>query len=219
MDNSMRDLIIIGIGGCGREAAWIAEKINKNSPTWNVLGFVDDDPAAQNMVINGYPVLGTLESITSYPDAWYICAIGASRTKEKVVRRMKTLLPGVHFATIIDPSVEISEYVSIGEGTIVSAHAVITVNITIGSHVLVEPDCTIGHDAVIHDFVTLYPSVNVSGSTEIGYCTELGVGMQIIQGKRIGDYCIIGAGAVVIRDIPSKCTAVGSPAKPIKFFD
>ena len=215
----MRDLIIIGIGGCGRETAWIAEKINKISPTWNILGFIDDNPAAQNRVINGYPVLGTVDSITGYPDAWYICAIGASRIKEKVVSRMKTLVPGVHFATLIDPSVEISDYVSVGEGTIICAHAVITVNITIGSHVLVELDCTIGHDAVIHDFATLYPSINVSGSTEIGYCTELGTGTQIIQGKRIGDYCIIGAGAVVIRDIPSKCTAVGSPAKPIKFFD
>ena len=65
----------------------------------------------------------------------------------------------------------------------------------------------------------MYPSVNVSGATNIGHGVELGTGMQIIQGKTVGDYSIVGAGAVVVRDIPAKCTVVGSPAKPIKFFE
>ena len=80
-------------------------------------------------------------------------------------------------------------------------------------------DCTVGHDAVLNDFVTLYPSVNISGITNIGKASELGTGTQIIQGKRVGDYSIVGAGAVIVKDIPEKCTAVGSPAKPIKFFE
>ena len=92
-------------------------------------------------------------------------------------------------------------------------------NISIGCHVIINLDCTIGHDAIINDFATLYPSVNVSGITNIGHAAELGTGMQIIQGKKIGNYSIIGAGAVVVRDIPDKCTAVGSPARPIKFFE
>ena len=215
----MKDLIIIGIGGCGRETAWIAERINKVNPTWNFLGYLDDNPAAQNTIVNNYPVLGKVDDAVNYPQAYFVCAIGASKIKEKVVNRIKALLPEAHFATLIDPSVKMSDFVSIGEGTIICANITITVNITIGSHVLLNFDCTVGHDAVIHDFATLYPSVNVSGATEIGCCTEMGTGTQIIQGKRVGDYCIIGAGSVIIRDIPSKCTAVGCPAKPIKFFD
>ena len=112
-----------------------------------------------------------------------------------------------------------SDSVIIGEGSIVCAHTIITVNITIGKHVIVNLDCTIGHDAVLNDFVTVYPGVNISGNTDIGYASELGTGMQIIQGKKIGERSIVGAGAVVIRDIPEKCTAVGSPAKPIKLFE
>ena len=72
---------------------------------------------------------------------------------------------------------------------------------------------------MLHDFVTIYPSVNVSGNVTISECVELGTGMQIIQGKTIGTESIIGAGAVVVRDIPQKCVAVGSPAKPIKYFE
>jgi sugar O-acyltransferase (sialic acid O-acetyltransferase NeuD family) len=132
---------------------------------------------------------------------------------------MKTINPDIKFGTVIDPSVEMSDLVTIGEGTIICAHTIITVNIEIGSHVIINLDCTVGHDAVLQDFVTLYPSVNVSGITNTGHAVELGTGMQIIQGKTVGDYSIVGAGAVVVKDIPAKCTAVGSPAKPIKFFE
>lgn len=215
----MNNLIIVGAGGFAREVAWLVERINKRTPTWKILGYLDDDPAIQQMQINNYPVLGTVDSVRNYPDAYFTCAIGSSRTREKLVSKIKGMITDVRFATLIDPTAELSDYVSIGEGTIICAHNIITVNIKIGAHVIINLDCTVGHDAELGDFVTLYPSVNVSGVSTIGRCTELGTGMQIIQGKRIGDYSIVGAGAVVVKDIPSNCTAVGSPAKPIKFFD
>lgn len=215
----MKDLIIIGASGFGREIAWLVERINKVEPTWNLIGFVDDNAEIQNTEINGYRVLGTSDDVIKYPDSYYICAVGASRTRERIINRVKQINPNIKFGTVIDPSVEVSNLVTIGEGTIICANTIITVNISIGSHVIINLDCTVGHDAILNDFVTLYPSVNVSGMTNIGYCSELGTGMQIIQGKTVGEYSIVGAGAVVVKDIPSRCTAVGSPAKPFKFFE
>ena len=217
--NKEKKLIIYGAGGFGREVAWLVERINKVSPTWNLLGFIDGDESIQGTEINGYPVLGKDEDVKNYTDAYYVIAVGASRTREKIVENMRKIYPGFKFGTVIDPNVEISELVTIGEGTIICAHTIITVNISIGSHVIINLDCTIGHDAVLKDYVTLYPSVNISGFTNIGHAAELGTGMQIIQGKSIGDYSIVGAGAVVVKDIPDNCTAVGSPAKPIKYHD
>lgn len=95
------------------------------------------------------------------------------------------------FATLIDPSVLVSKRVEIGEGSIICAGTIITVNIKIGNHVIVNLDCTIGHDDVIEDFVTIYPSVNVSGKVLIGECSELGTEMQIIQGKKVAPNTII----------------------------
>lgn len=215
----MKDLIIFGASGFGREVAWAVERLNKVTPTWNLFGFMDDADDIQGTEINGYKVLGKTADVSNYPDAYYVVAVGASRTREKIVSNMKTVNPSIKFGTVIDPSVEMSDLVTIGEGTIICAHTIITVNIEIGSHVIINLDCTVGHDAVLQDFVTLYPSVNVSGITNIGHAVELGTGMQIIQGKTVGDYSIVGAGAVVVKDIPAKCTAVGSPAKPIKFFE
>lgn len=215
----MKELIIVGASGFGREVAWLVERINRVSPTWNLHGFIDDNDLIQNTCINGYKVLGKTNDIAGFPEAYYVCAVGASKTREKIIDKLVNINPDIKFATLIDPSVERSELIDIGAGTVICAHTIMTVNITIGEHVIINLDCTIGHDAVLDDYVTLYPSVNVSGATHIGRGTELGTGMQIIQGKTIGEYTIVGAGAVVVKDIPDMCTAVGSPAKPIKFFE
>ena len=215
----MKDLIIFGDSGFGWEVAWAVERINSISPTWNLLGYIDDDDSIQNKNINGYDVLGKTADIKKYPTAYFVCAVGASKIREKIIQNMRRINPDIKFGIIIDPSVVISDRVKIGEGTIICANTVVTVNIDIGCHVIINLDCTIGHDAVISDYVTLYPSVNISGITNIGHAVELGTGMQIIQGKSVGAYSIVGAGAVVVKDIPGNCTAVGNPARPIKFFE
>lgn len=110
----------------------------------------------------------------------------------------------------------ISESVSIGIGTIICAGTIITVDEKIGNHVIIKLDCTIGHDDVIDDFVTLYPSVNVSGACHLGECVEMGTGSQIIQGLDVGAGTIVGASACVVKDLESEVTAVGCPAKVIK---
>ena len=209
----MKDLIIIGASGFGREFACLFERINETKKTWNLLGFLDDNDSLVGTNINGYPVLGTTKDVEKYRKASFVCAIGASKARKQIISR----LGGLSYATLIDPSVEMSRLVEIGEGTIICAHTIITVNVNIGKHVIINLDCTIGHDAVLNDFVTLYPSVNVSGASLYGECVELGTGAQIIQGKKVGKGTIVGAGSVVVKDLPEDCTAVGAPCRPIKF--
>lgn len=210
----MKKVVIIGVGGFGREVAWLIERINKIEPTWDILGFVDDNIDLLGSIVGGYQVLGNCEWLNVQTDEIYaVCAIASSKARKKVIQK----LSGVKYATIIDPKVEMSERVQLGEGCIICANTILTVDITIGTHVIINLDCTIGHDAVINDFVTLYPSVNISGNTNIGECVEIGTGCQIIQGLKIGDGTIVGAGSVVVKGLPKECTAVGSPARPIKY--
>lgn len=54
------------------------------------------------------------------------------------------------------------------------------------------------------------------GPVKIGKYVHLGEGVCVMPGVTIGDYSVIGAGAVVTRDIPPFSVAVGSPAKIIK---
>ena len=213
----IRDLYIIGAGGFGREVVWLAERINAVEPTWDIKGFIDDNETVQGMQLGKYNVIGNCSTLGEIDkEVWVVCAIGASYVRKKVIEKVSRY-ENVKFATLIDPSVIMSSSVKIGEGTMVCAGNILTVDISIGNHVIINLDCTVGHDAVLGDFVTLYPSVNVSGCSSLESEVEVGTGAQIIQGKKISQGTIVGAGAVVTKDLPANCTAVGAPAKPIKF--
>lgn len=213
----MKKIFIIGAGGFGREVAWLIERINQVKPEWQLQGFIDDNAEIHGTSEDSYPVIGGCEYLKQCEEEiWAVCAIGAAEVRERVIQKVKEYR-NVRFATLIDPSVSMSSRVEIGEGSILCSGTVCTVDIHIGCHVIINLNCTVGHDAIIEDFVTIYPSVNVSGCAVIEKGVELGTGTQIIQGKRVSSYTIVGAGAVVIKDLPEKCTAVGIPARPVKY--
>lgn len=214
----MKNIVICGAGGFGREVAWLIENINRVKPEWNLMGFIDNTPELYGKIINGYPVLGNDDWFNSINDIIYtVCAVGSSKGKKSWTDRIYQK-ENVRFATLVDPYARISDLVDIGEGTIICAGSIITVNISIGRHVIINLDCTVGHDAVIDDYCTINPSVNVSGNVHIGTVTEIGTGSNIVQKVNIGMNSVIGAGSVVTKDIPDYCTAVGIPAKPIRFY-
>lgn len=215
----MKELYIIGAGGFGREVAWLVERINEAAPTWDLKGFIDDNTALHATMEDEYPVLGGCNDLGAMDhEVWVVCAVGSARVRKKIVEKLGQY-GNVRFATLIDPNVQMSKRVKIGEGSIICAGTIITVDVSIGRHNIINLDCTIGHDAVLEDYVTLYPSVNVSGNVVLGQGVEMGTGTQIIQGKTVGQGSVVGAGAVVVKDLPERCTAVGSPAKAIKFFE
>lgn len=214
--SKMKELYIIGAGGFGREVAWLVERINAQNLTWDLKGFLDDNEGLHGTQMNGYSVLGGCDYLNyTENEVWIICAVGSPKIRKKIVEKIQNNA-NVRFATLIDPGVIASNRISIGEGSIVCANTIMTVNIDIGKHVIINLQCTLGHDDVIRDFVTINPGVNVSGNVEIESGTDIGTGTKIIQGKKIGTECVIGAGAVVIRDIPDKSTAVGVPARRVK---
>ena len=210
----MKDLYIIGASGFGREVAWLVERINDVSFEWNLKGFIDDDESIWGSKEDGYPVLGGCEYLKKIGDVYAVCAVGSAKVRKKIINKLAD--SQVRYATLVDPSVIMSKRIRVGEGSIICAGTIITVDVIIGKHVIVNLDCTLGHDDIINDFVTMYPSVNVSGNVEIGECSELGTGAQIIQGKKIVPNTIIGAGAVVVKDIEEKGTYVGSPVRKIR---
>lgn len=210
----MKDIVIIGAGGFGREVAWLIEDINDSKYQWNIVGFLDDNNNKWGETLNGIRVLGGLDWLDNKDDIYYICAVGNPNIKQELVDKCEDY--GAKAATLIHPSTIISKYNSIEEGCIICAGNVITVNISLGRHVIVNIDCTIGHDTVIRDYSTILPGVNVSGAVNLGTGCDIGTGSSIIQGVTIGNNSIVGAGSVVIRDLPNNCTAVGVPAKVIK---
>ena len=208
----MKDIVIIGAGGFGREVKWLIDEINEVNRQWNFLGFIDDN-LNKGTIVNDSIVIGDL--------AWLhernlnvVCAIGDPNVKKTVLDQLTN--SENKYPVLIHPDVRMSKFIDIGEGTIICSGCILTVNIKIGKHVIINLDSTVGHDATIGDFSTILPSVNISGHVNIEELVSIGTGAKIIQELRVGRNTIIGAGAIVTKDIPQNVVAVGMPAKPIK---
>jgi len=209
----LKPLVIIGAGGFGREVAWLVNDINKQKPEWDLLGFLDD--SKNGRTIEGYPVIGKTEDVFSItPIPWCAIAIADAGVRKEIADKIQAA--GIKLATLIHPSVIMSDYVSIEEGTIICAGTIITTNVTLGKCCIVNPGSFIGHDTVLGDYVSMMPAANLAGEVTVGQGTYFGLNTCVINRISVGAWSIIGAGAVVANDIPDKVTAVGVPARVIK---
>ena len=212
----MTDIIIVGAGGLGQDVQWLLERINEIEETWNILGYVDDGIEAGSLV-DDLPILGTVDYLLQYEKkVAVVVAVASAKVRRRIIEKLEQNDKLV-FPNVIDPSAVLSKRIKMGKGIIVLAGNILSVDIQLGDFCIFNADCTIGHDVVMESYVTVYPSANVSGCVKICRETEIGTGCHIIQGIKIGSSTIVGAGAVVIRELPSCCTAVGNPAKPIKY--
>lgn len=205
----MKDIVILGSGGFASEVEWLIERINQKEKIWNFIGFVDQEKNVEK-------VIGDDQWLIRHKHPIYaVCAVGNAKLREKIIAKI-SVNQQVIFPSLIDPSVIYSSTNSFGKGCIVCAGSIITVSAVIGNHVIINLDSTVGHSAILKDYCTLYPSVNVSGNVFVNKNVEIGTGANIIQGIQIGENTVIGAGSVVVKDLPCNCIAVGAPAIPIK---
>lgn len=238
----MKRVVIFGASNFGSEVLQIfldfdktqSKDCNAIREEWDILGFLDDNTEKHGASINGYPVLGGLEWLDGqnppYPpfekrgregeataegrDLFAICAIGNPANRKKVVERIEA--KGVKFCTIIHPSVIKSQWVKIGEGTILCAGNILTTNITIGKHVILNIGAMVAHTSTIEDYCTINPRSIISGDVHLEECCYLGTGAIIIDKLTIGKNSVVGAGAVVSNDVPPNSVVVGNPARIVK---
>ncbi|NLV21872.1 MAG: acetyltransferase [Syntrophomonadaceae bacterium] len=214
MVHDLKPLVIVGAGGLGREVAWLVTDINRQKPEWDFLGFVDD--GVQGNTIEGYPVLGPVEHLFNMmsADIWTVVAIANSRVRMNFVRQIQG--QGRKLATLVHPSVSMSDYVKIGAGSIICSGTVVTTNVSFGQAAIINPGCFIGHDSELQDFVSMMPKANLAGEVTVGEGCYFGLNSCVINRTTIGEWCVIGAGATVIDDIPAYSLAVGVPARVVK---
>lgn len=212
----MKKIAIYGSGGLGREVQMLINDINKVKPTYNIIGYIDDNKKVGD-IVNGIPVLGGKDYLNSVSEP--ICltiAIGSPDTKKLIVKSISNKY--ISFPTLIHPTCTIGDesVTKIGEGCIICAYNFISVNINISNFVTLSPMCTVGHDTTIGSYCSFMPAVNIAGEVKIGEQVYAGIGAKIINQMKIDNNTIIGAGAVVTASLPANCTAVGVPARVIK---
>ena len=212
----MKDIAIFGAGGFGREVQMLIEDINKREMVWNIIGFFDDGHR-KGEIINNIPILGGIEELNAWKENLSVAvAIGNPQTKEKIIQNITNVL--IDFPTLIHPSAIMgnNEYLKIGRGCIICAGCIITTNIEIKDFVILNLACTVGHDTIIGNYASFMPTCNISGEVNIGECVYCGTGAKIINQIDVDKHSVIGAGAVVVRNVEANTVVAGVPAKVIK---
>jgi sugar O-acyltransferase (sialic acid O-acetyltransferase NeuD family) len=209
------DLAIFGASGFAREVATWAERATWNGSEFRLVAFIDDvNPGGE---LRGRPVLTLAQTAQSIRPA-FLVAVGDPALREDLARAAQSA--GLPVAPpLVHPSVHYDEdHVTLGPGAVICPGSALTTDIAVGSHVQINLNCTVGHDVSLHDFATLAPGVHVSGKVTIGHGAYLGTGAVVVDGDydqplAIGERAVVGAGAVVTRDVPAATTVVGIPAR------
>ncbi|HST19717.1 MAG TPA: acetyltransferase [Blastocatellia bacterium] len=212
----MKQIVIIGAGGHGREVADIARHQAQVNGEIEVLGFIDDNRDLRGQSLDGLPVLGDwswFESADRESTA-VVCAVGSPQICRRLVERANAL--GLSFASVISPLARISSFARLGQGVTIFPDVVINTGAFIDSYSILNVAVTVSHDAMVGRYSNINPGARLAGNVTIGEGCYIGMGANVIQGRTVGAWSVIGAGSVVIGDLPDGVTAVGVPAEIIK---
>lgn len=198
-NKDLKDIVIIGSGGIGREVAYFIEEINEIKETWNILGFIDDNSEMWGQELNGNKVLGGIDYLKNMKlKPYVVIAIGNCDMKKIIAESLKNEF---EFATIIHPTIKVNRYCKVGKGTIIYPGVIITVNTEIGDHVIISGNCGIGHDSIIGDYSTLLWGTKLSGYATIGDEVMVGMGTKVIQNINIDSNSNIKAGRIIVENM------------------
>jgi len=175
-----------------------------------VVGILDDGLKVGDRVL-GVPVLGKIEDCEKYRDHLFLVAIGDNGIRTRIAGSAD-----LNWYTAIHPAAEISRYAQVGPGTVVMANAVINSCAVVGKHCIINTGAVVEHDNVLEDFVHLSPRVALGGGVHIHKGTHVGIGAVVRDNQTICGGCVIGAGAVVVKNITESGTYVGVPARRLK---
>ncbi len=206
-------IAIIGAGGFGREVKWLIDSINLQKKQWNFIGYYDDD-LSERKNIEQKLLLGSIGELNNVDESLaVVIAIGNPKIKKKIVEQINN--SNLYFPSLVHPNCLIGNNVTIGQGAVICANNILTCDIIIEDFVTLNLACTVGHDTTIKSYCSIMPTVNVSGEVLMEECVYVGTGAKIINQINIGSHSTIGAGAVVIKDVPRNSISVGVPAKCI----
>ena len=203
----MKKIVIVGGGG---HAKVVIDILKKNGYSNGELAVLDDNLQIGSTVL-GCKVLGSVSELYQYKEYKCVIAIGNNSVRKKIAKTYD-----VNYITCIHPSAVIGESVEIGDGSVIMANAVVNSGTKVGQHCIINTGATVDHDCKLEDYVHCSPGAHLGGSVIVGESSWVGLGSSICNNIHIKEESIVGAGTVVIRDVPSKVTVVGNPAKVIK---
>lgn len=206
-----KKIIIIGGGGHARSVLSVIKKGREFLP----VGYVDVWDRGK---ILGVPWLGPDTMLKSLRKRCRYAVMGLGSVDLSDKRRAvwkKVISSGFDLPVIVSPTAILNEGVCLQAGTVVFDGVIVNVGSKVGQGCILNTGCIIDHDCDIGDFVHLAPGVTLSGEVSVGEHCLLGTGCRVVQGRKITRECLIGAGAVVVKNCLLPGTYLGVPAEKV----
>lgn len=183
-----------------------------------IVGFIDDNPKSDNIL--GIPVLGGMDVLPLLKKRYGIeavyCPLGNNKLRVKFLSLAKEL--GYKTPNYIHPGVIISPNVKIGEGVYILLGTTIMPYTSIDNYTMISMGVHLAHHSKLEEGVFLSTGCNFGASIVAHKYTYCGISSTIMTGiHELGENCLIGAGAVVIKDVPENAVMAGVPAKIIRY--
>lgn len=201
-------MILIGGGGHCKSLIDVAE-----SAGYRIAGILDRPEELGKKILN-YEVIGNDDDIPKYVgSAEFIISVGYIRNPDLRIKLYELVKQqGGRFATLIASTAYVSQYASLGEGTVVMHHAFVNAEATVGKNVILNTFSNIEHGSIVGDQCHISTGVMVNGDCKVGNNCFIGSGSVLYNGVSITDGVVVSAGSVVRRPISIKGVYSGNPA-------
>lgn len=210
----MKDIVIYGAGGFGKEITCLLRQINEIKPTWNLLGYIDDGLPIGTATRYG-KVIGNKDTLMHWTkgELNVVVSIASPRVLNDIRQAIQN--PLIVFPNILAPNVNIfdKEAVTMGKGNVFFFGCRISCDVEIGDFNICVGLNSFGHDVKVGNCNVFSPSVRLSGCTEVGNQNFFGVGSIALQGLKIGNNIRLGAGSVLMSKPKDGNLYMGNPAK------
>lgn len=209
----MKNLIIIGAGSFGREVLHWAWDCDAHGRDWKVGGFIDDNLQAVADFDLDVPVINTVKDYQPQPADVFVCAVGIPKVKKHLVDTIAQR--GGQFINVIHPSVIVAPQAELGVGIVLCPRVTVSCNTVIGDHVGVNVNSVISHDAKIEAYAVLSNFCDMTGKTTLKEGAFMGSHATLLPSVCVGQWAVVGAGAVAIKDVPANSTLYGAPGRKV----
>jgi len=206
-------VVVVGAGGHARSVLGLLQDIG-----CKVAGLVADGIEPGQMLA-GVSLLGGLDKLPEiyslHPQADWVMAIGDNYRRLRIMNEIRSQQPGVCFPAVVHPSAELAHDVVLDEGVVVMPGAVIMAGCRLDACSLMNTKASLDHESNLAEGASLAPGVTTGGRVQIGRRSFIGLGATIVQGVNVGADTVLGAGSLLLQDLPEKVLAYGQPAKII----